>query len=99
MPANDARMEKLATWLEEAAPRGRTMLLPALHYAQSLYGWLPAEVQEAVSRALKTPLADVHGVEEFYSMFYSIINIPIRIFFKHLPQTAVFAEGIGTFFF
>jgi NADH-quinone oxidoreductase subunit F len=47
------------------------MLLPALHYAQSLYGWLPAEVQEAVSRSLRVPLADIHGVIEFYTMFYN----------------------------
>lgn len=47
------------------------MLLPTLHYAQTLYGWLPREVQEAVGQALRVPLADVHGVIEFYSMFYS----------------------------
>lgn len=47
------------------------MLLPALHYAQSLYGWLPTEAQDAISRALRVPLADVHGVIEFYTMFYS----------------------------
>ncbi len=58
-------------YLAAIAPRGRTMLLPALHHAQSLYGWLPAEVQDAISRALRVPLADVHGVIEFYTMFYN----------------------------
>jgi NADH-quinone oxidoreductase subunit F len=61
----------LTAYLNTIAPRGRTMLLPALHHAQSLYGWLPREVQEAVSRALRVPAADVHGVVEFYSMFYN----------------------------
>src|SRR5690606_23780790 len=53
------------------AYRGRTMLLPALHHAQSLYGWLPREVQTEISHALRVPLADIHGVIEFYTMFYN----------------------------
>ncbi|MFK7803136.1 MAG: NAD(P)H-dependent oxidoreductase subunit E [Anaerolineae bacterium] len=59
------------TYLNDVAPRGRQMLLPALHKAQELYGWLPREVQEAISIVLRIPLADIHGVIEFYSMFYS----------------------------
>ncbi len=51
--------------------RSRTALLPLLHEAQDIYGWLPREVQEAVSRTLRVPLADVHGVVEFYTMFYN----------------------------
>lgn len=61
----------LKPYLENVAYRGRTMLLPALHYAQSLYGWLPREVQTEISHALRVPLADVHGVIEFYTMFYN----------------------------
>ncbi|MEW5987061.1 MAG: NAD(P)H-dependent oxidoreductase subunit E [Chloroflexota bacterium] len=61
----------LKPYLDQVAPRGRTMLLPALHQAQSLYGWLPAAVQEAIGQALRVPLAEVHGVVEFYSMFYN----------------------------
>lgn len=61
----------LQPYLDEVAPRGRQMLLPALHYAQGLYGWLSAETQRAISNALRVPLADVHGVIEFYTMFYS----------------------------
>lgn len=51
--------------------RSRSALLPLLHEAQALYGWLPREVQEAVSRTLRVPQADVHGVIEFYTMFYN----------------------------
>ncbi len=61
----------LLAHLETMSARGRTMLLPALHHAQSLYGWLPREVQDAISRALRVPAAEVHGVVEFYSMFYN----------------------------
>ena len=50
---------------------GRSALLPLLHEAQTLYGWLPREVQETISRTLHIPLADIHGVIEFYTMFYN----------------------------
>jgi NADH-quinone oxidoreductase subunit F len=49
---------------------GRAGLLPALHAAQQVHGWLPEEVAAEVGRALKVPLADVHGVIEFYTLFY-----------------------------
>ena len=61
----------LTAYLNEISDRGRTMLLPALHYAQEIHGWLPKEVQEEISNALRVPLADIHGVIEFYTMFYN----------------------------
>ncbi len=61
----------LQTWLDGVSDRGRTMLLPALHEAQRLYGWLPRDVQSMISRALRVPEADVHGVIEFYTMYYN----------------------------
>ena len=71
MSHTEAELSALEPYLAEVAPGGRAMLLPALHHAQSLYGWLPAAVQEAISRALQVPLADIHGVIEFYTMFYN----------------------------
>jgi NADH-quinone oxidoreductase subunit F len=53
------------------AKHGRSGLMPALHDAQFLYGYIPAEAAREIGRALKTPLADVHGVIEFYSLFYN----------------------------
>jgi NADH-quinone oxidoreductase subunit F len=52
-------------------PLGRSGLMPALHAAQKIYGWLPEEVAAEVARSLHVPLADVHGVIEFYSLFYN----------------------------
>lgn len=60
----------LRTALAELAPQGRSALLPALHAAQALYGYLPEPVAAEVARLLRVPLADVHGVIEFYSLFY-----------------------------
>ena len=51
--------------------RGRDALLPLLHEAQTVMGWLPREVLQAAGETLRVPLADVHGVVEFYSMFYN----------------------------
>jgi NADH-quinone oxidoreductase subunit F len=57
--------------IQSFVPLGRSGLLPALHAAQKIYGWLPQEVAAEVARALRVPLADVHGVIEFYSLFYN----------------------------
>jgi NADH-quinone oxidoreductase subunit F len=56
--------------LSELIPQGRAGLLPALHAAQSHYGCLPEPVAAEVGRLLGVPLADVHGVIDFYSLFY-----------------------------
>ena len=61
----------LNTILQPFIPLGRSGLLPALHAAQRYYGWLPQEVATEIAKALQLPLADVHGVIEFYSLFYS----------------------------
>jgi NADH-quinone oxidoreductase subunit F len=57
--------------LPKFIPFGRSGLLPALHAAQKLYGWLPQEVAAEIAKSLRVPLADVHGVIEFYSLFYN----------------------------
>jgi NADH-quinone oxidoreductase subunit F len=58
------------TAIEPYIPLGRSGLLPALHAAQKLYGWVSEPVATEIAKALKVPLADVHGVIEFYSLFY-----------------------------
>ncbi len=60
----------LQTRLAELSPLGRTSLLPALHMAQELYGYIPEPVATEIGKSLGVPLADVHGVIEFYSLFY-----------------------------
>jgi NADH-quinone oxidoreductase subunit F len=56
--------------LAEYGPKGRPALIPALHAAQALYGYLPEPVAAEVGRSLGVPLADVYGVIDFYAMFY-----------------------------
>jgi NADH-quinone oxidoreductase subunit F len=66
----DLDLAPLQIALADFAPQGQTALLPALHAAQSIYGYLPEPVAAEVARALGVPLADVHGVIDFYAMFY-----------------------------
>jgi len=61
----------LQTAIETYIPLGRSGLLPALHAAQKLYGWVSEEVATEIAKALRVPLADMHGVIEFYSLFYN----------------------------
>ena len=56
--------------IESYVPLGRSGLLPALHAAQKIYGWVSEETATEISKALRVPLADVHGVIEFYALFY-----------------------------
>ena len=50
---------------------GRSGLLPALLAAQRLHGWLSEPTAAAVAAGLRVPLADVHGVIEFYSLLHN----------------------------
>jgi NADH-quinone oxidoreductase subunit F len=65
---SEADLVRLRSLLAELAPQGRAALLPALHLAQQFHGWLPEGVAAEVGRALGVPLADVHGVIDFYEM-------------------------------
>ena len=44
-------------------------LMPVLHEAQEVYGYLPLEVQQLISDGLNIPLSEVYGVATFYSQF------------------------------
>lgn len=50
--------------------QGRAGLLPALQAVQTHYGYIPEAAAAAVGQALGTPLADVHGVIDFYALLY-----------------------------
>ncbi len=44
-------------------------LMPVLHEAQNIYGYLPFEVQTVIAEELNVSLAEVYGVATFYSQF------------------------------
>ncbi len=70
-PAPTLDLSPLEPILQRFAPLGRSGLLPALHAAQAQYGYLAEPIATEIARALRVPLADVHGVIEFYALFYS----------------------------
>lgn len=50
-------------------PEKRGALISVLHKAQSLFGYLPKEVQIFVAKQLGVPVSQVYGVVSFYSFF------------------------------
>ena len=50
-------------------PTKKGALIPVLHKAQELYGYLPHEVQDHVAHRLDIPVSKVYGVVTFYSFF------------------------------
>jgi len=58
--------------LQEVIERNKSVpgaLLPILHEAQEIYGYLPIEVQQRVADGLGISLSEVYGVATFYSRF------------------------------
>ena len=68
---SDIDLSPLIPAIESYIPMGRSGLLPALHAAQKIYGWISEPVATQISKSLHVPLADIHGVIEFYSLFYN----------------------------
>lgn len=44
-------------------------LMPALQHAQDVFGYLPKEILQLISKRLQIPLAEIYGVATFYSQF------------------------------
>ncbi|MDD3839599.1 MAG: NADH-quinone oxidoreductase subunit NuoE [Clostridia bacterium] len=44
-------------------------LMPIMHEAQHIFGYLPFEVQNYIAEELNIPLTDVYGVATFYAQF------------------------------
>ena len=62
------QMKELLSCIEKHKGE-RGALIPVLHEAQGIYGYLPAEVQKVIAEGLDIPLSEVYGVATFYSQF------------------------------
>jgi len=60
--------EQLDRFIEEMKDKPG-VLIEVLHRAQSLFGYLPSEVQEHVAVKLDLPVSSVYGVVTFYNFF------------------------------
>lgn len=69
---NNQVVQELYSQLEQfinELPEKKGALIGVLHKAQSLFGYLPKEVQVFVSEKLNIPVSKVYGVVSFYSFF------------------------------
>jgi len=64
----DPRYAELTAIIERYSEQ-HGALIPVLHEAQQLFGYLPEEVQRRVAEGLGVTLSEVYGVATFYSLF------------------------------
>ena len=85
--------EKLLKVIEEHKGQDGA-LIPVLHEAQNIYGYLPIEVQEKISDGLDVPMSEIYGVVTFYTQFTTEpkgkYNIAVCL------GTACYVKGSGT---
>jgi len=68
-------------------------LIPVLHEAQDLYGYLPLEVQKKIAQGLEVSLAEVYGVVTFYTQFS--LNPKGKYKIQICMGTACYVKGAG----
>jgi NADP-reducing hydrogenase subunit HndA len=68
-------------------------LIPVLHEAQSIFGYLPIEVQQMISDGLGVPMAEIYGVVTFYAQFS--INPKGKYQIGVCLGTACYVKGSG----
>jgi len=59
---------KLITKLKELS-KGKSPLIPSIHYAQEIFSGVPLEVQKIIARELDFSVTKVSGIVSFYSYF------------------------------
>ncbi len=65
---NEEKMLKLKEVILENRDK-KGALIPVLHEAQEIFGYLPKDAQEVIAEGLNVPLSDVYGVITFYTHF------------------------------
>lgn len=68
--ARDSRYDQLREIIAKYKDKPGA-LIPVLHEAQQLFGYLPQDVQAIVAEGLGVPISKVDGVISFYSLFTS----------------------------
>mgnify|MGYP002539783518 CR=1 FL=1 len=68
-------------------------LIPVLHEAQEIYGYLPVEVQQIISDGLGVSMAEIYGVVTFYTQFTT--NPKGRYKIAVCLGTACYVKGSG----
>lgn len=63
-------IKKTILELQKRYPEKRSALIPALHLAQTVLGYLPREIQNEVARLFEIDPNEVNAVVTFYDMFH-----------------------------
>ena len=71
----------------------RGALIPVLHEAQEIYGYLPLEVQTMIAEGIGVSLAEVYGVVTFYTQFS--LNPKGQYHIAVCLGTACYVKGSG----
>lgn len=71
----------------------RGALIPVLHEAQDVYGYLPMSVQKRIAEGLNVSLAEVYGVVTFYTQFS--LNPKGKYKINVCLGTACYVKGSG----
>lgn len=85
-------MQKLEQVIEDHKDM-QGALIPVLHEAQSIFGYLPMEVMQKIADGLNLPVAKVYGVATFYSQFSLEKKGKYRI--NVCMGTACYVKGSG----
>ncbi len=95
VPAFQGTKEQEAKLMEVIAAHkdSKGALIPVLHEAQDIYGYLPIEVQTMFAEGLGLSLADVYGVVTFYAQFSLYPKGQYRI--AVCLGTACYVKGSG----
>jgi len=64
----DEREKKLQEIIEKYK-NTRGALIPVLHEAQEVYGYLPLSVQKKIAEGLNVSLEEIYGIVTFYTQF------------------------------
>lgn len=65
---NKENIEELEIFIAENKEKPGA-LMPIMQKTQEIFGYLPLEILQLVSRRTKAPLSDIYGVATFYSQF------------------------------
>ncbi len=66
--SQEEKYQQLREFIESNSGK-RGFLIPVLHKAQEIFGYLPAEVRAFVAEKMDIPVSTVMGVVTFYSFF------------------------------
>lgn len=89
---DDEKFKKLDEVIREYKDLGGA-LIPVLHKAQEIFGFLPETVQYRIAQGLGVPLADVYGVVSFYALFTMVPRGENKI--SVCLGTACYVKGAG----